>query len=52
LAAPAAEQARVIALGAGYRLAVSVIEPRRAAGLTQRQFAAKSRIQHAAISGS
>ncbi len=38
------------ALGAGYRLAASVIELRRAAGLTQRQLAAKSGVQQADIS--
>src|SRR5512133_2464798 len=38
------------ALGAGYRLAVSVIELRRSAGLTQRQLAAKSGLQQADIS--
>lgn len=38
------------ALGAGYRLAVSVIELRRAAGLTQRQLAARSGVQQADIS--
>jgi transcriptional regulator with XRE-family HTH domain len=37
-------------LGAGYRLAVSVIELRRAAGLTQRQLAARSGVQQADIS--
>jgi DNA-binding XRE family transcriptional regulator len=37
-------------LGAGYRLAVSIIELRRAAGLTQRQLAAKSGVQQADIS--
>ena len=37
-------------LGAGYRLAVSVVELRRAAGLTQRQLAAKSGVQQADIS--
>ena len=38
------------ALGAGYRLAVSVVELRRAAGLTQRQLAAESGVQQADIS--
>ena len=38
------------ALRAGYRLAVSVIELRRTAGLTQRQLAAKSGVQQADIS--
>lgn len=38
------------ALRAGYRLAASVIELRRAAGLTQRQLAAKSGVQQADIS--
>jgi transcriptional regulator with XRE-family HTH domain len=38
------------ALRAGYRLAISVIELRRAAGLTQRQLAAKSGVQQADIS--
>jgi len=38
------------ALGAGYRVAVSVIELRSAAGLTQRQLAAKSGVQQADIS--
>jgi DNA-binding XRE family transcriptional regulator len=37
-------------LGAGYRLALSVIGLRRAAGLTQRQLAAKSGVQQADIS--
>jgi len=37
-------------LGAGYSLAVSVIELRRAAGLTQRQLAARSGVQQADIS--
>ncbi len=38
------------ALRAGYRLALSVIELRRAAALTQRQLAAKSAVQQADIS--
>jgi len=38
------------AAGAGYRLAVSVIELRMAAGLTQRQLAARSGVQQADIS--
>jgi transcriptional regulator with XRE-family HTH domain len=48
-AGPKAEREYAV-LGASYRLAVSVIALRRAARLTQRQLAAKSRVQQADIS--